>query len=368
MAASNGRTGTGLSWLRQESHRFNFFQAVRLLERDFLALAAGEPGWRRFPIGRDYPPDREVVRFRVLQSLSFPPGEITQLIQPSKTATPETDWPPPEMTVTFLGMTGANGSLPYHYTRMILRRLREKDESLLEWLDLFNHRLVSLFYRAWEKYRLPFAYERVHLAPTTVPVSPATDAPYCLVGLGTPGLKKRQKFNDEALLFYAGHYSHYPRNALGLECVLAEYFQLPIRIEQMQGQWLNLEPDDYATLPNKRQPKGINTQLGRTVVIGERVWDRQSKFRIRVGPLSYTQFCSLMPDGELLEVMSQLTRTYVGPEFDFDVQPVLRAGEVPWCKLAKTSPAGPRLGWNTWGRSETFPRDADDAVFAAEEG
>src|SRR5262249_13839425 len=150
MAASNGRTGAGVSHLHSEAHRFNFFQAVRLLERDFLARAAGDPKWRRFPVGRDYPPDREVVRFRVLQSLSFPPGEISEVIQPTK-PTPETDWPPPEMTVTFLGMTGANGSLPYHYTRMILRRLREKDASLLEWLDLFNHRLVSLFFCAWEK-------------------------------------------------------------------------------------------------------------------------------------------------------------------------------------------------------------------------
>jgi type VI secretion system protein ImpH len=367
MAAANGRTSADLNGLREEAFRFNFFQAVRLLERHFLALAQDDPKWRRFPIGQDFPPDREVVRFRALQSLSFPPGEISALRQRSLTATPEAEWPPPELVVTFMGLTGASGVLPYHYTRLILRRLREKDESLREWLDLFNHRLISLFYRAWEKYRLPFVFERTHLDPASMPSAPAVHGLYCLVGLGTPGLPNRQKFSDEALLFYSGHFAHYPRNAIGLECLLAEYFQLPIVIEQLHGQWLHLERDDWATMPGKKCPKGTNTQLGRNVVIGERVWDRQSKFRIRVGPLSYAQFCSLMPDGERLRVLSQLTRTYVGPEFDFDVQPVLRGPEAPWCQLTRPGPDAPRLGWNTWVRCRAFTQDVDDAVFAADE-
>jgi type VI secretion system protein ImpH len=367
MAATNGRTGAGLSELRDQAYRFNFFQAVRLLERLFLARARTDANWRRFPVGLDFAPDREVVRFRTLQSLSFAAGEITKLYQPALTATPETEWPPPEMTVTFFGLTGANGALPYHYTRMIMERRRQKDESMLEWFDLYNHRLVSLFYRSWEKYRLPFGYERTHLDPQTTPTAPATQSLSCLVGTGTTGLQNRQSFHDETLLFYAGHFAHYPRNAIGLECLLAEYFRLPIKIEQMHGQWLNLEPDDFATMPTKAYPKGVNTQLGRNVVVGERVWDRQSKFRIRVGPLSYQQFCTLMPDGERLKVMSQLARTYVGPEFDFDVQPVLRAPEVPWCQLTKPGPDAPRMGWNTWSRSGPFKRDADDAVFAGEE-
>jgi type VI secretion system protein ImpH len=63
--------------------------------------------------------------------------------------------------------------------------------------------------------------------------------------------------------------------------------------------------------------------------------------------------------------MSQLTRLYAGPHYDFDVQPVLLADEVPWCQLDGAG-AGPRLGWNTWLRNEPFAHDVDDAVFALE--
>ncbi len=98
-------------------------------------------------------------------------------------------------------------------------------------------------------------------------------------------------------------------------------------------------------------------------MIGERVWDVQSKFRVRLGPLRYRQFVEFMPPGSALRPLCQLTRSYVGPEFDFDVQPVLLAAEVPWCRLSGDGADGPLLGWNTWVRARPFEHDVCDAVF-----
>jgi type VI secretion system protein ImpH len=110
---------------------------------------------------------------------------------------------------------------------------------------------------------------------------------------------------------------------------------------------------------------GLNCRLGRDVVVGERVWGVENKFRLRVGPLAYDDFCRMLPTGDVLLAMCQMVRLYSGPEYDFDVQPVLLAAEVPWCQLDGAG-AGPRLGWNTWLRNEPFQHDVEDAVFALE--
>src|SRR5262249_46630587 len=197
-------------------------------------------------------------------------------------------------------------------------------------LDLFNHRLVSLFYRAWEKYRLPFAYERSRLDGTGEEPERMTHALYSLVGRGTAGLRDRQEIPDEAFLCYSGHFAHQPRSAAVLELVLADYFALPVEVLQLQGQWLRLERDDQAQLPSPREPRGLNNRLGLDLVAGERVWGVQNKFRLRLGPLTYRQFLSLMPRvGKRLRPFSQMARSYVGPEFVFDVQLVLLAAEAP---------------------------------------
>jgi type VI secretion system protein ImpH len=152
-----------------------------------------------------------------------------------------------------------------------------------------------------------------------------------------------------------------------LECVLSHYFDLPVQIEQFQGRWLYLSPEDQSCLPEAAQSKEVNNEVGVNVIVGERVWDVQSKFRVRLGPLSYREFCAFMPTGNALRPLCELTRSYVGPEFDFDVQPILKAPEVPWCRLILEGPEQPRLGWNTWIRCHPFDADVMDAVFFLDE-
>jgi type VI secretion system protein ImpH len=352
MAAADGRTGAGLSGaLRREPHRFEFFQAVRLLGR----LANGSA------VGRDEPPEREAVRFRAAPSLSFAPAAVREV-----RLAPPTDGDgeaPAEMLVSFLGLTGPSGALPHHYTALLLRRGRDKDHTLRDFFDLFNHRLVSLFYRAWEGHRLAAAYERSK-ADAPDADDPITRGLYCLAGLGAPGLRGRQEADDEAFLYYGGHFSRRTRPASALEDVLEDYFGVPVCVEQFRGRWLLLTPEDRSYLAGPGEGEGLNCRLGEDVIVGERVWDAQSKFRLRVGPLRYDQFRRLLPDGDGLRPVCELTRSYAGPEFSFDVQAVLAAGEAPGCWLGGD---GARLGWDSWVFAAEEAPQADDAVFALDD-
>jgi len=342
--------------VRSEPYRFDFFQAVRLLEAAARGRSNRDPRHPAASVGGDHAPDREHLRFRAALSLSFPGAALAQVRSP-------TGGGPAEAIVTFLGLFGPHGVLPPHYTSLLLRRLRDKDIALRDFLDLFNHRAVSLFYRAWEKYRLPIAFERAAWEETT---DPASQALYCLVGFGTGGLRGRQPVPDGAFLYYAGYFAHFPRSAAALEALLADYFGLPVEVEQAAGQWLTLADADRSRLPDDDFPDGKNSALGLTALAGERIWDLQSKFRVVIGPLTYPEFRRFMPDGNGLQQLGALTRTYVGPELDFEVVPLLKPTDAPALVLAGDGPDGPRLGWNTWVHDGDYESVLSDASFFLE--
>jgi type VI secretion system protein ImpH len=257
-----------------------------------------------------------------------------------------------------MGLTGPSGVLPRHYTELLLERVRQKDHVLRQFFDLFNHRFISLFYRAWEKYRFPIAYER------TVGSGKGFDAftlcLFDLMGMGTQGLRGRLLIEDDTLLFYAGLVAQHPRSAGALEGLLSDYFGVPVRPVQFAGQWLSLLEEDRSRIGAGQ----ANNAIGVNAVLGSRVWDQQAKFALRVGPLSYGAFCGFLPSGDAFRPLVQFARFFVGQEFDFDVRLVLKAPEVPGCRVGAPDERAPRLGWSTWLKTREFTRDADDAVLA----
>jgi type VI secretion system protein ImpH len=354
-----------LAALAERPYQFDFFQAVRLLTRVVARPALGDASAPR-PIGHDYTPGDEVVRFRTLPSHSFPQSDVAGFTPPAEipplpSAAPG-EQPPAEMTVAFLGLTGPAGVLPHHYTQTVIDRLRLKDRTLLNFLDVFNHRVISLFYRAWEKHRVPPLLERARAEGRE---DAFTRVLFSLVGLGTPGMRNRLEAADDFFLFYSGLFSHHPRNPLSLERMIGEAFGLPAVVQQFQGQWLSLEPPEQTAMPGPRLPEGLNSQLGVTAIAGDRIWSVESKFRIRLGPLSYEAFQRLLPGTPLLTRIGQIVRTYAGPELDFDAQLVLRREEIPRCTLAPGG-LGARLGWNTWATSRTRDADAEEPVFVSD--
>lgn len=357
MAGQSGRSrDTVGARLAAEPHRFAFERAVRILER--AARQAGESDRTAISpkIAGDARPGREAVRLKSVQSLRFQPNEVTGLTRP---AAPDGEPPPPPvLTVGFFGMSGPTGALPDHYAELIIARSRAKDPTLREFLDVFNHRLLSMFYAAGAKYSLPLAYER---RDGDAP-DPIARVLFALLGLEGPGLAGRQAVPDESFVFYAGHYAHNPRSAVGLQQVLRDFFGRRIDVEQFSGRWLYLAPEEQTQLGT-----GFS-MLGVDAVSGSRVWDVQGSFRIRIGPLDYASFDRFLPEGPDLRQLSDLVRFYVGPDLAFDVQLVLAAEEVPDLTLGEVEGGvAPRLGWNTWLGRDPRRATVDDSVFATED-
>jgi type VI secretion system protein ImpH len=347
--------------LARRPYRFTFFQAVRLLR--LIAERTQDQDSARHPVGEDIAPGDEIVRFRAIASFTFPPGEISGFTPAQDQNNGGPPAGPPEMIVPWIGLFGPSGVLPQHYTQMVIDRVREKDHSLRDFLDIFHHRTISHFYRAWEKYRLPVMYESAMRSTGRREHDLCTQGLFSLMGLGTGGLRNRQEIDDQGLLYYVGQFSQSPRNAVSLERMIAEFFQVTAEVLQFQGQWLALDVGDQTSLSPSARGRSANNQLGVTAVAGHRVWGVQSKFRIKIGPLAYDDFVRYSPLGDRLTPVSQFVRTYAGPDLDFDVQVVLRREDVPACRLGGDPDDASRLGWNTWIHSQEMEADAEDAVF-----
>ncbi len=321
--------------LDAEPYRFDFFQAVRLLER----LAP-----ERKPVGRFVRPQEEVARFAVHASLSFPASQIQALER-----RPDA---PARMEVNFMGLTGPCGVLPQPYTELVINRVRERDTALRDFLDLFNHRMISLFYQAWEKYRFTVAYERGERDRFSVLL-------LHLIGLGTAKLQNRQAVRDDALLFYAGLLAQHPHSAIGLEQILEDFFEVPVRIEQFAGGWYRLEPTVQSWLLESDRE---NEQLAVGTVLGDEVWEPQARVRIRLGPLTLDQYLEFLPTGSAFEPLRALVRFFAGDELDFEVQLILKREEVPFCELGAETKQAPRLGWVSWTKWSPMTRDPEETI------
>ncbi len=319
--------------LRDEPQAFGFFQAVSLLHRIRS---------RRVAVGLFSDPADEVVRFSVPDSIAFPPSEIHALDIPDDDRA--------LMRVNFMGLTGPQGLLPYHYTLLIADRNRVRDRAIGDFFDLFHHRMLSLFYRAWEKYRFQVAYERGDSDGLTQHLRD-------LVGVGLETDQRHLPVPDDALLFYTGVLGPQPRGAQGLEQMLTEHFDVPVRVVQFVGRWYPLRRHDQCELGDDWSPAN---QLGLGAVAGDEIWDAQTCFRVRIGPLSRSRYDAFLPGGRDHKTLRALARFYCHDQFDIELQLVLAKDDVPGLVLGAD---GPRpLGWCTWIRTGDLAVDADETI------
>ena len=366
MAAEGRRqTATVIDQLRSAPHRFEFFQAVRLLQQLFEEPADSPETDERPLVGRDTPPRHEAVRFRANPSFGFAAGGIQALATGRKGATEEKGrssfGPPVDMLVNFMGLTGPSGVLPQHFTTLLIQRRRANDPSLAAFQDLFNHRMISLFYRAWEKYRFPITYERLRRQGKPTSEDPFVKCILSLAGYGMPGLCTRLAFDSEAIVYYSGHFARRSRNADALQALLADYFGVGVRIDQLTGGWFELSENDRSYLPTSQNPLGQSAELGVNLTIGSRVGQVECGFRITLGPMTFKEYIRFLPNGDGFLALGHMVRGYVGPEFEFDGLLILQGAEVPMCRLG-TAEHGPRLGWTTFVRSVDAPTDVQGAV------
>lgn len=325
--------------LRREPYTFDFFQALRLLERF-------SP--ERESVGQFVKPEAEVAHLCAHPSLAFPASQIQ-----------EAEWPedgPVRMLVNFMGLTGPEGVLPNPFTSLIIERQREGDTSLRDFLDIFNHRIISLFYRAWRKYRIDVACERGERDRFSRQL-------LSLIGLGTDGMRDRQTVSDELLVYYAGLLGQRPRSAQALQQILSDYFDVPVAIEQFSGGWYRLDRETQCRLAEENTDSG---ELGFGAVVGDEMWNQQSRVRIVLGPLSLERYADFLPDGQSFKPLKSWVRFFSNDEWDFELNLILEREQVPACTLGAQGVSGPQLGWVSWVKSVPFQRDPGDTVLALE--
>jgi len=328
--------------LRADPHSFGFFQAVRLLER----LHAD-----RAPVGGYGDPGGEAVRFGVLPTLAFPASEI-QALQLREAA-------PATMKVNFLGAVGPQGVLPHEYTLLVADRLRARDAALADFLDMFHHRMLSLFYLAWRKYRFAAAREdgRDDLLGEHV---------LDLIGLGMRGARPLLPFPTDALISRAGLLVPQPRGAAALQQLIEDFFGVAVEVQQFVGGWFPLASADQCVVSDGEEEPA--NQLGRGAVAGDEIWDQQAKVRIRLGPLDRARYDSFLPGGSAHQPLSALLRFFSHDQYEFELQLVLAAEDVPGVRLGGSGEDEPRLGWSTWIRSQPRARTADETILTLQSG
>ena len=343
MATPLGRTDPSVAEiLLRSAWDFEFFQAVRL-----LALIYPE----RRPISGFRQPLEETVRFHAHLSMAFPPSAIQEI-------TPGTEVDDPlHMTVNFMGLTGPMGILPSNYTEYLIARSYSRDNAAAAFFDLFNHRLIALFYLAWEKHHFTVGYERQ--SQPAASQWEFTKYLFDLMGMGTTGLQGRLEMPDSVLLSHCGLIAQRPHSATALAGLLRDYFRVPVEIHQFVGKWCYLEQDDLSYLGEKT----VSSQLGCGAVAGSQVWNPQARFRIRVGPLSWKRFQSFLPGGPAFRELIALAMYFANQAMDFETQFTLLAREVSECRLSDDQDS-PRLGLSSWLKTEAFAKDAEDLVLA----
>jgi len=324
---------TYLAELARAPHRHDFYQALRRFE----CLYDDRPRW-----GRALRPIDEPIRLGQEPHLSFAPTPIAGL---------ETrDGQPPRLLVRLFGMFGPNGPLPLHLTEYARERQSHVgDATLRRFLDIFHHRFLALFYRAWAQAQPHVHRDRPKDDRFTVYIG-------SFIGVAPPPLRERDAIVDVAKFFHVGALIRQVRNADGLKQILAHYFRVPVHIEEAVGHWMRLERNQRTELGSAW------AVVGRGAVLGRSVWDRQHKFRVHLGPLTYEQYESFLPGGGRLRELVDWVRLYLCYELDWDVRLQLQANEVPRIQLGRTH----RLGWTTWVGRRPARTPADDLCLDAE--
>jgi type VI secretion system protein ImpH len=320
--------------LEQAPHRYDFYQTLRRLE----CLFPDKPRW-----GEALRPVDEPLRLGEDPDLSFAAASLAAF-------EPSTQGQPPRLQVRLFGLLGPNGPLPLHLTEYVRERLRNaNDPTLSRFLDLLHHRFIAMFYRAWAQAQPHVNHDR-----------PGEDqfATYlgALIGLSPPALRGRDGVPDLAKFYHAGALIRHARNADGLAAILRHFFRVPVQIQELIGHWLQLGIHDRTYLA------GLGSTLGTGAVLGAQVWDRQSKFRIHLGPLTLEQYESFLPSGVALPKLVDWVRNYLCFELQWDVRLELQKAQVPALRIG----GGGRLGWTGWLGVRPAGADAHDVCLDAE--
>jgi len=316
--------------LADEARSFDFFQALRLIERAY----AQKPRLGKARRGADDP-----IRLGQRAQLAFPPTDLAAY-EPGRGGQPG------RLEVLLMGLFGPQGPLPLHLTAYALdRRDRASDRCFIDFCDVFHHRLLCMFYRAWADARPHVQRDRPEDDRFLLYLG-------ALAGLGTPAARQRDALPDTVKLTHVGLLACQSRHPERLVRILRNHFRLPVRIEEFIGGWLELPQGLQCRLGQAR------ARLGIEAVVGARSFQAQHRFRVRLGPLELAAYERFLPGGAWLGRLIAAVRNAVGDELEWDVRLGLKGPEVPKPLLDGTR----RLGWTSWLGVRSPARAAEDLV------
>ncbi len=346
--------------LIQKTQNYSFVQTVRLLERSCAFKSQSSLQQPYNVVAKFSPPETEIIRFHSNQKLEFFSADLSSIYK----NTGNSQW---NIPVNMMGLTGAAGVMPYHYTELILQRLKLKDTSLRDFFDLFNHRTVSLYFQACVKYHLPIEYERKRINTEKPENDLYTNALLSIMGLGTKHLRNRLYTDDESLIYYSGLFSQQVKTASGLKQILQRHFSIPVQIEEFIGQWQDLIDDVRTRITSRTLPTGQNASLSRSAILGKKAWYAQGKIHIVLGPLDNDTIKHYSPGTKTLKALNEIVRLYVGIECNYDFIIQVKRESIPE-KLTLNKKSPPILGWNAClpkSKNNDNPHETIDITVAA---
>jgi type VI secretion system protein ImpH len=314
---------------------FDYFQSIRI-------LAVLRPESK--PFGESENPKDDPVQIQSRVGYEAPSSDIYNLF-PSKFYDR-----PPIMTVNFLGIAGVQGPLPQPYTDLITERLRRKDTAFRDFLDIFNHRYASLWYRL-EKKHIP------GLEMVAVEETPIGKAILDLAGFADLDIENLLNIHSRSILACAPLFWKCQRSTAGLKKILETYFKIPIRVTELQGGWRRAPAEDWTAIGWT----GRHQHLGWSTILGRRSWDQGSGIRVHLGTLSWGPYLEHM-NGHHNEIFRSLIQLYLGLIVNFELRGNLKRAEIPPAYLRKGDQGGLRLGQTTWltrGHGHGFEKDPE---------
>jgi type VI secretion system protein ImpH len=314
-----------------EPFRFDFFRIVRALETEHRS---------RPRVGASTRLDQDFLRFCQEPSLSFAPSTLRSIDRTRGLV---------RIFVNFMGLFGPNGPLPQHLTDFARDRERNAhDPTFARFADIFHHRMISLFYRAWAMNQKAVDFDR------------PDESRYAyyfgsFFGIGSPALRNRDSVPDCAKIHFTGRLSSLPRNAEGLQAILEDFFRIRTEIQEFAPYWMVLPFENQCRLGESPE----TGRIGINAIAGSRKFEPQLKFRIRMGPMNLDDLYRLIPSGKSFQQIKDWVLNYIDQELFWDLQCVLAARSVPVISLGQAG----MLGWTTWLKSKPFENDTQDPIF-----
>jgi type VI secretion system protein ImpH len=319
---------TPLEALRSDPRRFSLFAALRLLEQTYSASPR---------LGDARKAGDEVLRLGHTPHLTFATSDVADYEETARGG---------RLEQHSFGLFGPNGPLPVHLTELAFeRRHHAEDATVIDFLNIFQHRLISLFYRAWANSDPATSFDR-----------PASDrfAMYvgAVFGLAPDPARDRDGVPDHAKLYRAGRFSQQTRSGEGLEAILSDYFDVQAVVREFCGAWLAAPRELRLRLGRDADA----ATLGEGAFLGRATWQCQHKFEMVLGPVSLERLETFLPGRHGLRELSALVRLYTNDEWTWQLRLLLLPADIPGIRLGTAG----RLGWTTW--LGTRAGIADDVV------